>query len=134
MWLALERSLFGAKLRAAVDLPDMARAVGVDVQSLFLAAFAGGCALAGFGGVIGAGLMPIEPYYALRYLVLFLVVVGVGGVGNFRGSFVAALLLEVADTLAKFLVPAASEYVFYLLVLGLLLWRPNGLMPPRSAA
>lgn len=134
LWLTIERSLFGARLRAAVDLPQMARAVGIDVQRLFLVTFAGGCALAGFGGVIGAGLLPVEPYYALRYLVLFLVVVGVGGVGSFKGSFFAAVVLGVVDTVAKFTVPAASEYVFYLVVLALLLWRPNGLMPPRPAA
>lgn len=134
LWLVIERSLYGAKLRAAVDIPRMARAVGIDVRKLFLTTFAGGCALAGLGGVLGSPLMPIEPYYALRYLVLFLVVVGVGGIGSFKGSFVAAITLGLLDTVAKFTVPAASEYIFYIAVLVLLLWRPNGLMPPRSAS
>lgn len=134
LWWGIERSSFGARLRAAVDIPNMARAVGIDVGTLFLLTFAGGCALAGLGGVLGSGLMPIEPYYALRYLVLFLVVVGVGGIGSFRGSFVAAIVLGLIDTVAKFTMPAASEYVFYAAILVLLLWRPHGLIPPRSAA
>jgi branched-chain amino acid transport system permease protein len=132
LWALIDRSLFGARLRAAVDNPRMARAVGIEVGGLFSITFAGGCALAGLGGVLGATLLPLEPYYALRYLVLFLVVVGVGGVGNFKGSFVAALALGMIDTLAKYLVPAAAAYLFYGAVLALLLWRPDGLMPARS--
>jgi branched-chain amino acid transport system permease protein len=133
LWLLIDRSSYGARLRAAVDNPRMASAVGIDVNLLFTVTFAGGCALAAFGGVIGAALLPIEPYYALRYLVLFLVVVGVGGIGNFKGSFVAAIALGIIDTGGKFLVPQAAAYMFYGAVLILLLLRPHGLMPAKSA-
>jgi branched-chain amino acid transport system permease protein len=134
LWVLIDRSSYGARLRAAVDNPRMASAVGIDVNLLFTVTFAGGCALAAFGGVIGAALLPIEPYYALRYLVLFLVVVGVGGIGNFKGSFVAAIVLGIIDTGGKFLMPQAAPYLFYGAVLILLLLRPHGLMPARSAA
>jgi len=134
LWLLIDRSSYGARLRAAVDNPRMASAVGIDVNLLFTVTFAGGCALAAFGCVIGAALMPLEPYYALRYLVLFLVVVGVGGIGNFKGSFVAAIALGIIDTGGKFLVPQAAAYMFYGAVLILLLLRPHGLMPAKSAA
>ncbi len=133
LWLLIDRSSYGARLRAAVDNPRMASAVGIDVNLLFTVTFAGGCALAAFGGVIGAALLPIEPYYALRYLVLFLVVVGVGGIGNFKGSFVAAIALGIIDTCGKFLLPQAAAYLFYGAVLILLLLRPHGLMPAKSA-
>jgi branched-chain amino acid transport system permease protein len=133
LWWAIDGSLYGARLRAAVDNPRMARALGIDVARLYTLTFAAGCALAGFGGAIGAQLLPLEPFYALRYLVLFLVVVGVGGMGNFRGSFVAALALGVLDTFGKYLLPAAAAYLFYGIVLALLLWRPNGLFPSRAA-
>jgi branched-chain amino acid transport system permease protein len=134
LWLAVDATLIGARLRAAVDNPRMSQAVGVNVNLLFTLTFAGGCALAAFGAVIGAQLLPLDPYYALRYLVLFLVVVGVGGLGNFKGSFVAALVLGVIETAAKYLSPGLAPYVFYSLVLALLLWKPAGLMPARSAA
>jgi branched-chain amino acid transport system permease protein len=134
LWLAVDGTLVGARLRAAVDNPRMTQAVGINVNLLFTLTFAGGCALAAFGAVIGAQLLPLDPYYALRYLVLFLVVVGVGGLGNFKGSFVAALVLGIVDTGAKYLVPGLAPYVFYSLVLALLLWKPAGLMPARSAA
>ncbi|HEY7990173.1 MAG TPA: branched-chain amino acid ABC transporter permease [Stellaceae bacterium] len=133
LWLVIDRTLYGARLRAAVDNPRMARAVGMDVNLLFTGTFAGGCALAGFGGVVGADMLPVEPYYALRYLVIFLVVVAVGGIGNFKGSFVAALAIGIISTVFTFLLPGASAYIVYALVLVLLLWRPHGLLPAKSA-
>jgi branched-chain amino acid transport system permease protein len=134
LWFVIERSLFGARLRAAVDNPRMARAVGIDVDRLFTATFVMGCALAGFGGVIGAELLPLEPFYALRYLVIFLVVVTVGGLGSFRGSLAAAIVLGVIDTAGKFLFPDFAAFLLFGLVFLLLLWRPNGILPPKSAA
>ena len=134
LWYIIENSLYGARLRAAVDNPRMARAVGIDVNRLFTITFIGGCALAGFGGIIGADMLPLEPFYALRYLVPFLVIVAVGGHGSFKGSFVAAITLGVVDTVGKFLVPNIAPYLFFGLVFLLLLWRPNGIIPPKSAA
>jgi len=133
LWLIIDRTLFGARLRAAVDNPKMARAVGMDVNLMFTGTFAGGCALAALGGIIGADLLPLEPFYALRYLVTFLIVVAVGGIGNFKGSFVAALAIGMIDTAGKFLLPGASAYIIYALVVTLLLWRPHGLLPAKSA-
>lgn len=134
LWVLIDGSLYGARLRAAVDNPRMARAVGINVDRLFTVTFGLGCALAAFGGVIGAELLPLEPFYALRYLVLFLVVVGVGGYGSFKGSFISALIIGIIDVAGKYLLPGAAAYFLYGIVLVLLLWRPHGLVPPRSAA
>lgn len=134
LWLILDTSTYGAKLRAAVDNSRMARAVGINVNRLFTGTFIVGCALAGLGGAIGAGILSLEPSYALRYVVLFLVVVIVGGEGSFAGSFVAAMALGVIDTLGKYFMPEAAAYLLYAVVFALLLWRPKGLLPPKSAA
>jgi branched-chain amino acid transport system permease protein len=134
LWLVLDGSRYGARLRAAVDNPRMARAVGIDVNRLFTLTFVVGCALAGFGGAIGAGILSLEPNYALEYIVLFLVVVIVGGEGSLGGSFVAAMALGIIDTLGKYFVSQAAPYLLYTAVFALLLWRPSGLLPPRSAA
>ena len=134
IWLIVERSLLGARLRAAVDDPVMARAVGMNVSRMFTVTFIGGCALAGFGGAIGAGVLPLEPFYALRYLVFFLIVVAVGGMGSFRGSLVSALAIGIVDTAGRYIVPQFGGFLLYVLVFALLLWRPNGLLPPRSVA
>jgi len=134
VWFVVDGSLFGARLRAAVDNPRMARAVGIDVNRLFTITFVIGCALAGFGGVIGAEMLQLDPFYALRYLVLFLVVVAVGGLGSFKGSFVAAITIGVVETAGKFLFTDIAAFLLFALVLVLLLWRPNGLLPPKSLA
>ena len=132
LWLALDNSLYGARLRAAVDNPRMARAVGINVSLLFTSTFIVGCGLAGLGGALGAGILPLEPAYALKYVVLFLVVVIVGGEGSFAGSFAAAMALGIIDTLGKYFVAEAAPYLFYTAVFALLLWRPKGLVRPRS--
>jgi branched-chain amino acid transport system permease protein len=134
LWLVIDRTLFGARLRAAVDNPQMARVVGIDVNRLFTVTFVGGCALAGFGGAIGVGMLPLEAFYPLRYLVLFLIVVIVGGEGSFKGSFVAAMSLGIIETAGKFIAPQASTFVLYGAVFLLLLLRPHGLLPPKSVA
>ncbi len=134
LWLALDNSLYGARLRAAVDNPRMARAVGINVSLLFTSTFIVGCGLAGLGGALGAGILSLEPAYALKYVVLFLVVVIVGGEGSFGGSFVAAMALGIIDTLGKYFVAEAAPYLLYTAVFALLLWRPKGLVPPRSLA
>ena len=134
LWLGIDRSLYGARLRAAVDNPAMARGVGMDVDRLFTGTFALGCGLAGFGGVIGSELLLVEPTYALKHLVTFLVVVVVGGHASFKGSFAAALVLGIVETLGKFYVPSMAAYLSFVLVLVLLLWRPHGVLPAKSLA
>jgi branched-chain amino acid transport system permease protein len=133
LWFVIDNSTYGARLRAAVDNPRMARAVGMNVSLLFTGTFVVGCALAGLGGAIGAGILSLEPAYALKYIVLFLVVVIVGGEGSVEGSFVAAMALGIIDTIGKYFIAEAAPYLLYAAVFGLLLWRPSGLLPPKSA-
>lgn len=134
LWYVIENSLFGARLRAAVDNGRMARAVGMNVSVLFTGTFVIGCALAGLGGAVGAGILSPEPSYALKYVVLFLVVVIVGGEGSFKGSFVAAMAIGIIDTVGKYFFIDAAAYLLYAVVFVLLLWRPQGLLPPKSVA
>src|SRR5215467_9203580 len=132
--ITLYRPLYGARLRAAVDNSKIARCVGMNVNVLFTGTFIIGCALAGLGGAVGAHILSLEPSYALKYVVLFLVVVIVGGEGSFKGSFVAAIALGIIDTLGKYFVTQAAPYLLYAAVFVLLLWRPQGLMPSKAAA
>jgi branched-chain amino acid transport system permease protein len=127
LWLGLERTRFGAQVRAAVDNLRMAQAVGINTSRLFMVTFALGSGLAGLGGGLGADLLSISPSYALQYLVYFIVVVAVGGLGSIRGPFVAALLIGIADTAFKYLLPGLGAFFIYALTMALLLWRPQGL-------
>jgi branched-chain amino acid transport system permease protein len=131
LWFGIERSRFGAKIRAAVDNLRMAQSVGIDTSRLFSLTFALGCGLAALGGGLGASLITIAPGYALDNLVYFLVVVAIGGLGSIRGPFLAALLVGVADSLGKYLIPQFGAFFIYAMTMAILLWRPRSL-PSRA--
>ncbi len=126
-WLT-ERTRFGIRLRAAVDHPGTAACLGIDTSRIFAVTFALGAALAALGGILGAELLPIDAYYPLRYMVLFLTVVAVGGLGSITGSFVAALALGILDTAARYLFPDFGTIFFYGAMFVILGLRPQGLM------
>jgi branched-chain amino acid transport system permease protein len=127
LWLGLERTRFGAMVRAAVDNRRMAQSLGINTGVLFTATFALGSALAALGGGVGADLLAISPGYALEHLIYFLIVVAVGGMGSIKGPFVAALLLGVSDTACKYLLPELGAFFIFAATMGLLLLRPQGL-------
>jgi branched-chain amino acid transport system permease protein len=132
LWLGFERTRFGAKIRAAVDNRRMAESVGVDVGRLFTVTFAVGSGLAAVGGGLGAEILGLDPQYPLRYLVYFLIVVSVGGLGRVTGVFFAALLIGLLDFVLKIEFPKGGALFIYALTLGLLLWRPQGLFGRRG--
>jgi branched-chain amino acid transport system permease protein len=127
LWLGLERTRLGARIRAAVDNRRMAQSIGINTSLLFNLTFALGSALAALGGALGAEILAIDPSYAQEHLVYFLIVVAVGGLGSIKGPFFAALLLGIADTGFKYLRPEFGGFFIYALTLALLLWRPRGL-------
>jgi branched-chain amino acid transport system permease protein len=127
LWYLLDRTEFGVRLRATVDSSDMAEALGIRTEIIYSATFALAVGLGAFGGVIGAELLPVEPFYALRYMVVFLVVVSVGGAGSILGALSASLLLGLADTTGKYLAPEFGEFFFYLAVILIVFLFPNGL-------
>ncbi|MDI7861761.1 branched-chain amino acid ABC transporter permease [Rhizobiaceae bacterium n13] len=127
LWYLIERTGFGVKLRAAVDDAAMAAALGVRTDVVYAVSFAIGIGLAAFGGVVGAELLPVEPYYALRYMVTFLVVVSVGGAGSIPGALLACLVLGGIDTTGRYLWPEFGEFFFYAAVIAIICVFPRGL-------
>jgi branched-chain amino acid transport system permease protein len=127
LWLAIERTMAGARIRAAVDNRGMAEAIGIDTSRLFTVVFALGSLLAALGGALGADMMAIAPGYPLEHLVYFLIVVSVGGFGSVHGPFLAALLLGVGDTACRILAPQFGAFFVYVALLLILLARPTGL-------
>jgi len=128
LWLIVERTPFGVHLRASVDDAAMAGALGIKTKLIYAVSFALAVGLAALGGGVGAQLLPIEPYYALHYMVTFLVVVSVGGAGSITGALIAALLLGAVQTTGRYLVPEYGEFFFYLAVVAIVCVFPNGLM------
>jgi branched-chain amino acid transport system permease protein len=82
---------------------------------------------------LGAEILGLDPNYPLRYLVYFLIVVSVGGLGRVTGVFYAALLIGVLDFVLKIYFPKGGTLFIYVLALLLLLWRPQGLFGKRGA-
>ena len=129
--LGLERTRFGARVRAAVDNQRMARGLGIDVERTFMITFALGGGLAGLGGALAIEIVGLDPTFALAYLVYVLIVVAVGGLGSIGGSFAAALVLGVSDMAGKYYVPWLGAFLIYLVMVALLMWRPMGLFGKR---
>jgi branched-chain amino acid transport system permease protein len=132
LWLAFERTIFGAQIRAAVDNRRMAESLGVNVDMLFTVSFALGSGMAAVGGGLGAEFLGLDPQYGLKYLVYFLIVVSVGGMGGVTNVFWAALLIGILDFVFKKYVPQGGTAFVYALTILLLLLRPQGLFG-RSA-
>jgi branched-chain amino acid transport system permease protein len=126
LWYLIERTTFGIKLRATVDNTSMTDALGVRTRVIYSLGFAVAVALAAFGGVVGAELLPIEPYYALRYMVTFLVVVSVGGAGSIPGALIACLMLGAIDTSGRYLMPEFGNFFFYIAVVAIVCVFPRG--------
>ena len=134
LWFVFDRTLFGARIRAAVDDRAMAQSIGINTSRLFAAAFGLGTGLAALGGGLGADVLAIAPAYPLQYIIYFLIVVAVGGLGNIKGPFVAALVIGVSDSACRYFLPEAGSIFIFAFVFAVLVWRPNGIMERRKRA
>ncbi len=127
----LERTRFGAMVRACVDNQRVAGACGLNSQFIFALTFAVGGGLAGLGGALSANLLGLDPNFPLRYLVYLVIIVSVGGMGTISGTLVAGLALGIADVMGKYYIPQFGGFVIYVLTVVFMLWRPNGLLGRR---
>jgi branched-chain amino acid transport system permease protein len=127
IWVGFERTRIGAEIRATVDNRRMAESLGIDVDRLFTITFAFGSGMAGLGGGLGAEFLGLDPQYALKYLVYFLIAVSVGGLGSVVGVYYASLLLGVLDFVLTLYLPKGGTIFIYVLTILILLARPQGL-------
>lgn len=130
--LLIERTRFGAKIRASVDNQTAARGLGIDVDAVFSLTFALGSGLAGLGGALGIDMLGLDPGFPIKYLVYFLLVVTVGGAGSIKGPLLAALILGVFDVAGKYYVPQIGTFVIYSLMVVLLILFPFGLVRRKA--
>lgn len=128
----VRRTRFGAQVRAAVDSQAAAAGSGIDVSRVFGVTFAMGTGLAGLGGALGIDILGLDPTFAFKYLVYFLLVVAVGGAGSIKGAAVAAIVLGVFDVAGKYYVPEAGAFIIYAMMVMLLALFPAGLYGKRA--
>ena len=132
LWVMLEWTRLGAMIRAGVDDPMMARAVGIRVPLLFTVVFCLGSGLAGFAGVIGGPILSVYPGLDQDMLPLALVVVILGGSGSLVGAFVGSFVVGLLYNFGQALLPELAYVVLFLPMLVVLVVRPAGLFG-RSA-
>ncbi|HJV88264.1 MAG TPA: branched-chain amino acid ABC transporter permease [Noviherbaspirillum sp.] len=128
----IERTRFGAQIRASVDNQQASAGLGINVSRVFSLTFALGSGLAGLGGGLGIDVLGLDPTFPIKFMVYFLLVVAVGGAGTIKGPLVAALILGVFDVAGKYYVPEVGAFVIYALMVVLLILFPSGLLGRRT--
>jgi len=132
LWYLVERTRFGAQVRAAVDQRAVASALGIRVDRVFTLMFALGTGLAGLGGALGIEVLGLDSSFPLKFLVYFLLVVVVGGAGTIHGAALAAVVLGIFDVAGKYYFPAIGAFIIYALMVVLLIAFPRGLFGRRA--
>ena len=128
LYLWLNRSRAGLSIRAIATAPDSARLVGIDVRHLAALAFALGGAVTATGGALISTYLTLDASTGVVFTLKALIIVIMGGVGDVRGTIVAALLLGIVETaVASLIDPGLTLAAAYVLFLGILLFRPQGL-------
>jgi branched-chain amino acid transport system permease protein len=127
LWALNEKTLIGARLRAAVDDPEMAGAIGINVALVSALVFAAGAGLAAFGGVMGGPIVGGYPGMDVDLLPLAFVVVIIGGMGSLKGALVGAVVVGLIDNFGKALVPELSYFTLFAPMVIVLALKPTGL-------
>jgi branched-chain amino acid transport system permease protein len=127
LYFFINRTRIGMMIRAGASNREMVQSLGLNINLVYRLVFARGGALAAFAGMIAAPVSSVYPRMGMQVLIVCFVVVVIGGIGSIRGAMVAALLIGLADTFGKVLVPQAAGVTMYLLMAIILLWRPEGL-------
>jgi branched-chain amino acid transport system permease protein len=130
-WLFLEKTRYGAIMRAGIEDMEMVSLLGIDIHRLFTAAFAVGAYLAGIAGALTAPIRGLNPLMGVDMLGIAFVVVALGGLGNLPGAIVAGLMIGVAQSLVALVWPEASVTVIFAVMAAVLLVRPQGLFGIR---
>jgi branched-chain amino acid transport system permease protein len=150
LWLLVERTRVGMRVRAGSTNPVMVAALGVDIHRLFALVFGFGAMLAGFAGAMAGPVFAVAPGMSNDVLILAFVVIVIGGIGSIRGAFIAALLVGLLDTMGRAFLPdllrlalsgsaarqagaALASMTVYIAMAGVLAFRPAGLFPVRRA-
>ncbi len=128
MFLILNRTKIGLLIRAGVENGEMVEALGYRIRRLFIAVFAAGSALAGLGGVMwGLYKETLTAGMGGEIMVMVFIVVIIGGLGSVGGCFIGALLMALVTNYAGYLAPKLALVSHILLMITILLWRPEGL-------
>jgi branched-chain amino acid transport system permease protein len=126
----LGRTKVGLLIRAGVQDREMVEALGYRIRRLFVGVFVAGSALAGLGGVMwGLYQQNVTPQIGAQVNVLIFIVIIIGGLGSTGGALIGALLVGLMANYTGFLAPKLALFSNIALMVGILLWRPQGVYP-----
>jgi len=128
LYLLIGKTKLGMLIRAGAENREMVNALGVNINLLYMLVFGIGAGLAGFSGMIAGPLISVQIGMGESILILAFVVIVVGGTGSVKGAFIAALIIGIADTFGRVMLPPAlASMVIYILMAAVLAIRPRGL-------
>jgi branched-chain amino acid transport system permease protein len=127
LYLLISKTRLGMKIRAGAFNRDMTEALGINIKLIHAVVFALGVGLATVAGMVSAPISSVYPNMGSQVLIVCFVVVVIGGIGSVRGALIAALLVGLVDTFGKVLLPQLAGMLVYMLMAGVLLWKPEGL-------
>ncbi|MFC6874221.1 ABC transporter permease [Halobellus marinus] len=127
IWALLRFTRFGLVIRAGSEDRAMVRNLGVDIDRYYTLVFGFGAALAAFGGVVLGGYQNVSLEMGNAVIIPAFVIVVLGGLGSFRGAVVGGLLVGIIQSAVSTFVPQIQGVVIFLLMIGVLLARPEGL-------
>src|SRR5688572_12164039 len=133
VWLFLERTLYGAVIKAGAHDSEMVRALGFDLGKLRLLVFGLGSTLAGLAGVIMVPIWGLRPHVGVDVVIPAFLIIVMGGVGSFWGAVTAALLVGLTVGIAGAYAPAWAMLSMHLLLLAVVGFRARGLLGRKSA-
>ncbi|MGH7071230.1 MAG: branched-chain amino acid ABC transporter permease [Acetobacteraceae bacterium] len=128
LWLLLERTTFGAILRAGTESTEMVSLLGIDVFRIFSLTFALGAWLAGLAGVLASPIRGAEPFMGPDALAIAFVVVVIGGMGSFTGALAGGLLIGVVQSVMSSLWSEGANLMIYVAMALVILLLPRGLL------
>ena len=127
MYAAVHFTRIGMMIRAGSSSREMVQMLGIDVGRLFAIVFSVGAALTAFAGMLAAPINSVYPGMGENILIISFVVVVIGGIGSIKGALIGSMMIGLADTFGRVMVPELSSMVVYALMAAVLLWRPQGL-------
>jgi len=133
VWLLLEKTPYGAIIKAGTHDSEMVRALGYDLTRLRLLVFGFGASLAGLAGIIMVPIWGLRPHLGVDVVIPAFLIIVIGGVGSFWGAVAAAILVGLAVGIAGAYVPAWSMMSMYVLLIGIVGFRARGLLGRKSA-
>lgn len=128
VWYLLERTKWGAYVRAGVDDLEMVQCLGINARRVFAVVFALGAFLSGLGGALGTPVTGVAPGTDVQLLLMALIVVVLGGLGSVTGAIIASVIVALVDTMVRTFWPEASFFAVWALAALVLIIRPQGLL------